>query len=82
MKVINFTRGGALRGDGGAAAGSEQPPSPFSAVPLANTRQAAWLVVAPTIYQSPNPTNPLVLNHVKPNAHAGFSPLRYQRSVI
>jgi hypothetical protein len=82
MKVINFTRGGGLRGDGGAAAASEQPPSPFPAVPLANTRQAAQLVAAPTIYQSPSPTNLLALAHAQPNAHAGFSPLHYQRSVI
>lgn len=82
MKIIIFTRGGGLRGGGGAAPRSEQPPSPFSAVPLANTRHAAQLVAAPTIYQRPNPTNPLGKTHAKPNAHAGFSPLRYQRSVI
>jgi hypothetical protein len=63
MKIIIFTRGGGLRGGGGAAPRSEQPPSPFPAVPLANTRHAAQLVAAPTIYQSPRPTNPLALAH-------------------
>lgn len=81
MKSIIFTRGGGLRGDGGAANGSEQPPSPFSAVPLANTRHAAELVAAPTINQSPNPLAPIVLAAIQPYSHAGFSPLHHQRSV-
>lgn len=82
MKSIIFTRGGGLRGGGGAANGSEQPPSPISAVCLANASGLAYLVAAPTIYQSPNPLAPLVLAPMQPTAHAGFSPLRHQRSVI
>jgi hypothetical protein len=81
MKSIIFTRGGGLRGDGGAANGSEQPPSPFSAVYLANTSGLAYLVAAPTINQSPNPLAPIVLAPVQPSSHGGFSPLHHQRSV-
>lgn len=81
MKNIIFQRGGGLRGGGGAANGSEQPPSPISAVCLANTSGLAYLVAAPTINQSPYPIAPIVLAPMQPTAHAGFSPLRHQRSV-
>ena len=81
MKNIIFQRGGGSCGGSGVATGSEQPPSPFSAVCLANTSGLAYLVAAPTIYQSPNPLAPLVLAPVQPYSHAGFSPLHHQRSV-
>ena len=81
MKNIIFQRGGGLRHKKITAKPSEQPPSPFSAVCLANTSGLAYLVAAPTIYQSPNPLAPLVLAPVQPYSHAGFSPLHHQRSV-
>lgn len=81
MKNIIFQRGGGLCHKKITAKPSEQPPSPFSAVYLANTSGLAYLVAAPTINQSPYPIAPIVLAPMQPTAHAGFSPLRHQRSV-